>query len=235
MIEAMRRDGAGGRSPALGRNLTFSIVDIVGAAIVGGEFAGRPFPIEADLARHFSVSHSVTREAVKMLTAKGLLSARPRQGTMVQPEPAWNLLDPDVMRWLVERKPSLSLRRQIVELRLAIEPAAAALAARVATPTAIASMQRILGQLAPGGDDGVASVGPVIAFHALVLETSGNPFYARFRDLIAIAVRSSAPLTSGDALAEAFETRMRIVKAIRAGNDKDAASAMRTLIANTAE
>jgi len=234
MIEGMRREGAGGRNPALGRNLTFSIVDIVGSAIVAGEFASRPFPIEADLARHFSVSHSVTREAVKMLTAKGLLSARPRQGTMVQPEPAWNLLDPDVMRWLVERKPSLSLRRQIVELRLAIEPAAAALAARTATPTAIASMQRILAQLAPAEDDGSLFAGPIIAFHALVLETSGNPFYARFRDLIAIAVRSSAPLISRDALAAAFEARMRIVTAIKAGNDTDAASAMRTLIAHSA-
>lgn len=231
MIEWMRREGAGGRNRALGRNLTFGIVDIMGSAIVAGEFAGRPFPIEAELARHFSVSHSVTREAVKMLTAKGLLSARPRQGTMVQPEPAWNLLDPDVMRWLVERKPSLALRRQIAELRLAIEPAAAALAAQVATPTAIATMQRILAQIAPDGGGGAASAGPVIAFHALVLETSGNPFYARFRDLIAIAVRSSAPLLPRDALAEAFEARRQIVAAIEAGHDKDAASAMRRLIA----
>jgi len=234
MIEWMRRESADGRNPVLGRNLTFSIVDIVGAAIVAGEFAGRPFPIEADLARHFAVSHSVTREAVKMLTAKGLLFARPRQGTMVQPEPAWNLLDPDVLRWLVERKPSLSLSRQIVELRLAIEPAAAALAADVATPGAIASMRRILAQLAPVRDDGATSVGPVIAFHGLVLEASGNPFYGRFRDLMAIAVRSSAPAIAQDTLADTFETRQRIVTAIKAGDGQGAASAMRMLIAGPA-
>jgi DNA-binding transcriptional MocR family regulator len=53
---------------------------------VTGRYAGRPFPTEHDLAQTHKVSRSVTREAVKMLTAKGLLTARPRQGTSVQPE-----------------------------------------------------------------------------------------------------------------------------------------------------
>ena len=65
-----------------------------------------------------------------MLTAKGLLTARPRKGTTVQPPSRWNLFDPDVLRWLLERKFSLELLRQFSELRIAIEPEAAALAAR---------------------------------------------------------------------------------------------------------
>jgi DNA-binding FadR family transcriptional regulator len=42
-------------------------------------------------------------------------------------------LDPEVLRWLLERKFSLKLLRQFTELRISIEPAAAELAARVAT------------------------------------------------------------------------------------------------------
>jgi hypothetical protein len=64
-----------------------------------------------------------------MLTGKGLLTARPRKGTTVRPASQWNLFDPDVLRWLLERKFSLELLRHFSELRFAIEPAAAALAA----------------------------------------------------------------------------------------------------------
>ena len=64
-----------------------------------------------------------------MLTAKGLLSARPRQGTIVQATTSWNLFDTDVLRWLLERKFSIELLHHFNELRIAIEPEAAALAA----------------------------------------------------------------------------------------------------------
>src|SRR5918997_614709 len=121
------------RRSALGRNLTYGLLDEVGRTIVTGRYEGKAFPTEAELARQHGVSRSVTREAVKMLTAKGLLTARPRQGTMIQPTASWNLFDPDVLRWLLERSFSLELLRQFSELRIAIEPAAAALAARSAS------------------------------------------------------------------------------------------------------
>ena len=84
-----------------GRNLTYALLDAVGKAIVTGQYDTVAFPTEADLAQQYAVSRSVTREAVKMLTAKGLLSARPRQGTVVQPTTSWNLFDTDVLRWLL--------------------------------------------------------------------------------------------------------------------------------------
>src|SRR5450755_4921679 len=93
-----------------GNNLTYSIVQDLGTAIVTGTYSvTNPFPVEAELCRQYGASRTALREAVKMLTAKGLLGARPRQGTWVQPEETWNLFDPDVMRWLLERKFSFSL------------------------------------------------------------------------------------------------------------------------------
>src|SRR5690606_2011829 len=94
-----------------GSNLTFDLKESLGRAIVGGAFEDG-FPTEAELARAHGLSRSVTREAVKMLAAKGLLSARPKIGTVVQPSERWNLLDPDVLRWLLERQFSLDLLRQ---------------------------------------------------------------------------------------------------------------------------
>lgn len=179
-----------------GRNLTYALLDAVGKAIVVGRYDDSPFPTEADLARQYSVSRSVTREAVKMLTAKGLLIARPRKGTSVQPPSAWNLFDPDVLRWMLERKFSLDLLRQFNELRIAIEPMAAWLAATAADVQGIAAIeagyQRMVA--AEAGDDDALEAD--IAFHIAILEASANPFYAQFRDVVMTALRTSIRFTN---------------------------------------
>lgn len=179
-----------------GRNLTYGLLDSVGRAIVVGAYDASPFPTEADLAKQYAVSRSVTREAVKMLTAKGLLAARPRKGTTVQPARTWNLFDPDVLRWMLERKFSLDLLRQFTELRIAIEPMAAVLAAEAASAEGIAAIaagyQRMLA--AETGDDDALEAD--IAFHIALLEASANPFYAQFRDVVTTALRTSIRFTN---------------------------------------
>ena len=136
---------------SLGRNLTYGMLDSLGKAIVTGAYEETPFPTEAELSKQHAVSRSVTREAVKMLTAKGLLSARPRQGTIVQPVSSWNLFDADVLRWLLDRKFSVDLLRQFSELRIAIEPAAAALAARAADDEGLAGIRAGFDRMAAAG------------------------------------------------------------------------------------
>jgi len=180
----------------LGRNLTHGLLDALGRAIVTGEFNETSFPTEADLARKFAVSRSVTREAVKMLTAKGLLSARPRKGTSVQPEENWSLFDPDVLRWLLERKFTLSLLREFTELRAAIEPAAAGLAAMAASPEDHRSIEAGYERMAEaeaGRDDALEAD---IAFHVAVMRASRNQFFAQFRDVVETALRKSIRFTN---------------------------------------
>jgi DNA-binding FadR family transcriptional regulator len=180
----------------LGRNLTFGMLDALGRAIVTGVYDSRRFPTEAELAEQHAVSRSVTREAVKMLTAKGLLTARPRKGTTVQSPSQWNLFDPDVLRWLLERKFSLELLRQFSELRIAIEPAAAALAARSGDSAAIAAIRAGYRRMevAEAGDDD--SLDSDIAFHIAILNASANPFFMQFRDMVETALRTSIRFTN---------------------------------------
>lgn len=191
----MHADDAG-TSSSDGRNLTFGMLDRIGRAIVTGHYDDAAFPTEAHLATQHGVSRSVVREAVKMLAAKGLLTARPRKGTTIQPARHWNLFDPDVLRWLLERKFSLELLRQFTELRIAIEPAAAALAARTHNDARlgaiVAGYQRMVA--ADAGDDDVLASD--IAFHVAVLEASGNPFYRQFRDVVETALRTSIRFTN---------------------------------------
>src|SRR5579859_6673935 len=168
-----------------GTNLTYSLVEALGLSIVSGEYnSEKRFPTEAELSQIYGASHSITREAVKMLTAKGLLRARPRQGTAVEPESQWNLFDPDVLRWHLERKFSLKLLLHFTEMRLAVEPAAAALAARNADEDGIAEIRHGLQRMknAEGGHDDTVSAD--VAFHVAILKATGNPFYRRLDEMV---------------------------------------------------
>jgi DNA-binding FadR family transcriptional regulator len=216
-----------------GQNLTYRIVQTLGIAIVSGVYSEKnPFPIEADLCKQFGASRSILREAVKMLTAKGLLSARPRQGTWVQPEENWNLLDPDVLHWLLERKPSHSLLREFAQVRLAVEPTAAALAALMATPESKATIKAAIRRMAAadaGGDDPLASD---IAFHVAVLRASGNRFFAQLSGVTEAALRFSIRMQNrfkGVRRASVADHR-KISDAILAGDPDQAEEATRALI-----
>ena len=179
-----------------GRNLTHGMLDTLGRAIVVGRYEQRPFPTEAEIAKTHGVSRSVTREAVKMLTAKGLVSARPRQGTIVQPPSAWNLFDTDVLRWTLERRFSIDLLRHFNQLRIAIEPAAAALAAQFHEPRDLEQIRDGLARMAAAEDGSDDPLDADIAFHVAILEASKNPFYAQFRSVVSTALRTSIRVTN---------------------------------------
>jgi DNA-binding FadR family transcriptional regulator len=181
---------------ALGRTLAYGLLDHLGCAIVTGRYDDETFPTEAQLAKRYGVSRSVTREAVKMLAAKGLLSARPRQGTIIEPTSSWNLFDTDVLRWLLERQFSVDLLKQFNQLRIAIEPEAAALAAQFARTAQIERINEGLERMSAaerGADDTLEAD---TAFHVAILNASNNPFYAQFRDVVSTALRTSIRFTN---------------------------------------
>jgi DNA-binding FadR family transcriptional regulator len=225
-----------GPRPELGRNLTYGLLDNLGRAIVTGRFEREAFPTEAELAKQHGVSRSVTREAVKMLTAKGLLSARPRQGTIVQPTSSWNLFDTDVLRWLLERQFSVELLKQFNQLRVAIEPEAAALAAQVADAEDLQRIDQGLERMkaADRGEDDTLEAD--IAFHVAILRASRNPFYAQFRDVVGTALRTSIRFTNRiKGRTASVSDHAAVRDAIRARDADGARGAMRSLIGDVLE
>src|SRR5580765_1806417 len=166
------------------RTLTGQLLESLGQAIVAAEFEGRGFPTEAEISQHYGVSRSITREAVKMLTAKGILAARPRSGITMQPQEHWSLLDPDVLRWMLERKFSFELLRHFTEMRLGLEPAAAALAARNATADSLRAIEIRLERMAAAERGEGDSLAADIAFHVSILDATANPFYMQLDGLI---------------------------------------------------
>ena len=179
------------RAHSQGHNLTFSIVNDLGQAIVAGKYSDKKgFPFEAELCTHYNASRSVVREAVKMLTAKGLLASRPRHGTWIQPEEEWNLLDSDVLRWVLDQKRSSALRLEFGEAQLAVECAAAALAAVRGDFPQKSAIERALARMVAAQHDEDDPLKACIAFHVAVLKASGNRFLMRFQPLIQTALQT---------------------------------------------
>lgn len=180
-----------------GRNLTHQVTYQLGAAIVRGDYGeNQSLPTEALLCEQFDISRSVIREAVKMLTAKGLISSRPRQGIRVQPNNRWNMFDEDVLEWTLSSRPSLELLREFTELRMGIEPEAAILAARRQNRPAIADIETALMRMEAaerGQDDPLEAD---IAFHTAILLASENRFFIQLRSFIQTALRVSITSTN---------------------------------------
>ena len=166
-----------------------------------------------------------------MLTAKGLVSARPRQGTIVQPASSWNLFDTDVLRWLLDRKFSVELLRHFNQLRIAIEPEAAALAARFHDQADLAAIRGGLDLMAQAERGHGDPLDADIAFHVATLRASHNPFYAQFQMVVATALRTSIRFTNRIKGRSAnVEDHAAVADAIAARDIEGARVAMRRII-----
>ncbi|HAX43569.1 MAG TPA: FCD domain-containing protein [Bryobacteraceae bacterium] len=137
-----------GREPILGRSerLHSRITRALALEVVRSSRAGKilQFPKESDLCGQLSVSRSILRESMKVLSDKGLVEMKPRAGTRARAAEHWNRMDPDLLVWQAELGADASFLQQLCEVRLAIEPTAAGFAAVRASGAEIAAVRRIL-------------------------------------------------------------------------------------------
>ena len=105
------------------------VLDHLGTAICSGELAAGSVLSIDDLVDRYEVSRSVIREVLRVLASMGLIETRRRVGIMIQPAEVWNVFDPQVIRWRLASDGRMAQMRSITELRTAVEPHAAWLAA----------------------------------------------------------------------------------------------------------
>lgn len=181
----------------MARNLTEQVVHDLGLAIIQGKYGEEgSLPSEAAICVEYNVSRTATREAVKMLSAKGLLGSRPRQGIRVLPETRWNLFDPELLGWVLKSRPSPELLLEFAQMRAGIEPISAALAAEFGKPEEIADIEAAVQRLRDaesGLEDGLQAD---IDFHVAILAASGNRFYKQMSSFIATALTMSIRYTN---------------------------------------
>lgn len=200
-------------------NVTRSLVEGIGGAIVRGDFAiGLSLPTEAELSEKYKVSRTVTREAIKMLTAKGLVLSWPRRGTIVQNESNWSLFDADVLSWLLDRNISIPLVKDFLRMRLAIEPAAAEMAAAIKAD--VVEIEAAIVQMKRAAEHGGDALSADSQFHAAILRASGNPFFAQMAPMVDTALRMTIRITNrikGVRFAS-IQEHVDILDAIRSGD-----------------
>ena len=172
------------------RNLTYSLTHQIGAEIIQGRYGKGNFPTEAELSIEYKISRNVIREAIKMLTAKGLISSRPRKGITVMPSECWNMFDPDVLIWTLSARPGMDLLREFTQLRMAIEPEAARLAAANSMDgMLINSISLSFLAMKKKNISQQEFLEADIQFHSAILSASKNPYFLQMRQFVALALR----------------------------------------------
>jgi GntR family transcriptional regulator, galactonate operon transcriptional repressor len=172
----------------------------IGRRIVsGGIPEGGTLPREEELSRHFAVSRQAVREALKVLTAKGLVNSRRRAGTHVMSRETWNLLDPDVLAWHEPDALTPEFLNDLVEIRRLIEPAAAAFAAERGNPSHVARIGAALEEMRGANGDPDRFFAADVEFHLAIFSASGNTLIDRLSTILGPLLEASFRLQSGAA------------------------------------
>jgi GntR family galactonate operon transcriptional repressor len=176
------------------RTIHQQVVDTLGRRICGGEYApGSLLPPEPILCEQLQVSRVVVREAVKVLSTKGVIDVRPKRGTRVLPVESWNTLDHQVMEWFIGGANKAKNFRDLMEFRRIIEPNAIRLAVDRITDKQLDTMSAAYAAMAAAVDagDGDAYVEADLVFHGTILVAANNIYLMNLRDAITRILRHS--------------------------------------------
>lgn len=215
------------------RNFFAHVVEELGIRIVRGDLTpAGAFPSEADLGREFGASRSVIREAVKSLAARGLIESRTRTGIRVLPSIHWNLLDAEVLSWRYSVMKPAQFYSELFEVRLMIEPKAAALAAERATNQALAEMSEAFAEMTEASRTGASGVEADLRFHRAILAAGHNALLLQMGNLIAVGLYISHQISS-ESFTVFLPLHKKVLDAIRARDPLAAEQAMEQLLSET--
>lgn len=164
----------------------------LGRAIAAGDLAAGHRLVLSDIEAEHGVSRTVARDAVKVLASLGLVTSRRRAGIEVQPRSAWQVLDPQVIAWRLDADRE-GVIRSLTELREAIEPRAARLAATHATreqALALREQAQVMERLGRmGAGQSPAFLAADLIFHSVLVEASGNEHLAALEGVVREVLR----------------------------------------------
>lgn len=215
----------------IGRGIHGSTVEMLGARIVDGVLAPGEVLDLPQIGRELDVSLTALREAIKVLMAKGLLDARQKRGTFVRPREEWNFLDSDVIRWRHQSGDVAGVQRDLAEVRSAIEPAAADLAARRRTDEDVVALKEALDAMQESRDGAAHdSAAADQRFHQALLRASHNEFLAQMGIFVKPALLIREVLVHGHDVTDPVPSHKRVVDAVIAQEPAAAAAAALALL-----
>jgi DNA-binding FadR family transcriptional regulator len=224
-------------SPPSGTSLHRRIVHGLGRQILSGKIRpGQPLPVPTGV----TASRTALREAIKVLTAKGLVEARPRVGTRVRPRADWHLFDKDVIAWQRGGRLGAAFLDELTEVREILEPATAALAASRATKPDVDLIERAYADMVDATNGGRVRLDAFVdadtRFHVGILKASGNELLTQMGQTVftALVLSFRATATRPGAARASLPRHRAILDASKRGRPAEARRAMLSLMAHTA-
>ncbi len=168
------------------KNLSYVLAEKLAQRILKGDYApGTILPGEIELGEQYGVSRTAVREAVKTLTAKGMVLPRPRIGTRVMPQGNWNFLDQELLTWWMTEENFHQVVEHFLVMRISLEPQACLLAATLGTPEQKARLNALMEEMVALKKHFKRErwIEVDMAWHEHIYEMSANPFLISFATL----------------------------------------------------
>lgn len=168
------------------KNISWVLAEKLAQQILKGEYApGSILPGEMELGEKFGVSRTAVREAVKTLTAKGMVLPRPRIGTRVMPRGNWNFLDKELLSWWMHEDNFQDVVQHFLIMRSSLEPQACLLAATLGSAEQKAYLNTLMEEMVflKKNFNRERWVEVDTAWHEHIYEMSDNPFLISFSTL----------------------------------------------------
>ncbi|MFT4296278.1 MAG: FCD domain-containing protein [Micropruina sp.] len=208
-------------------------LDAIGQEIVDGVRPVGSVLTLADLEQRFTVSRTVAREIMRILESLGMVRSRRRVGITIRPRSNWNVLDPLVVGWRLRGGEHDRVLLDITELRVALQPMAAELAARNATPEQREHLLELADEIIRNSrqpERAPMLAAAELAFHMLLLRATANELFAGFSGVVRLVELADGPRPAEPGLVWAERYR-RIAVAVAAGDGETARIASRAQVA----
>jgi len=198
------------------------------ARIVAGDLVeGARLPVERDMATEFGVSRTAVREALRVLEVEGLVSRSPgRGGGCFVRRPDYDTMTRTVSGFIAGRQVRMT---SLLQIRSALEPLAAELAARHRTDWELEMLESLHAQQAAAYDDLPEFHRLNAEWHIAVVRAGHNELMYAFILSLSDAIVAGAHISDGapeDFRAGALRAHERVMAAIRAQDPELAHEAM---------
>ena len=215
------------------KNLSYMLAEKLAQRILTGVYApGTILPGELELGEQFGVSRTAVREAVKTLTAKGMVLPRPRIGTRVLPQSNWNFLDQELLSWWMTEQNFNQVIEYFLVMRSSLEPQACLLAATQGTAEQKARLNTLMAEMVElkRKFNRERWIEVDMAWHEHVYEMSGNPFLTSFASLFHSIYHTYFTSITQDEVVK-LDLHQAIVDAIQDSDGLGAMTASQALLA----
>ncbi len=226
------------------RDLGRRMAELLAAELFSGQYApGDYLPKETELCERFGMSRASVRSGLQQLVALGIVTRISGRGTVVEEYRDWNVLDPQVTRWMTAyAEPNPGFLREIFEFRHAVEPFIAMVAAQRATARDLVAMEEAFEGMERSLESGQMSYREQsfsdydVAFHAAIYRATHNLVWGQLAHILrpSIMLVVTKSNDTAEQLRDSLERHRQLMESIRLRRPEAAFDAAVRVMSRTA-